>query len=246
VVSPCRDLREATIIGEMDRSRDRTLDHDEIFAYWRAARRLPYPYGAVYRVLILSALRLNEVADASWPEFNLPDRMWTVPAERMKGKNAGKRKARAHPVPLTDDLLALFDALPRLNGGPFLFSTTNGRTAVWMGSKAKKRLDARMRLTLKAIARVRGYDPRNIALRPFKIHDIRRTVRTQLSRLKVAEEVREALLAHVRPGIVKVYDVHDYVPEKAEALNLWAARLWQIVNRPIRPHDNVVRVHAVA
>ena len=51
-------------------------------------------------------------------------------------------------------------------------------------------------------------------------HDIRRTVRSRLSRLKVTEEAREAVLAHARPGIKGVYDLHDYLDEKREALEL--------------------------
>ena len=65
----------------------------------------------------------------------------------------------------------------------------------------------------------------------------------QESRLKVAEEVREAILAHARPGIKKVYDVHDYLDEKREALELWAARLKEIVTP--KP-DNVIKLYAVA
>ena len=61
-------------------------------------------------------------------------------------------------------------------------------------------------------------------------HDIRRTVRSNLSALRVAEEVREAVLAHVRPGIKGTYDLYDYLDEKREALELWAARLRSIVN----------------
>ncbi len=64
-----------------------------------------------------------------------------------------------------------------------------------------------------------------------------------MSRLKVAEEVREAILAHARPGIKKVYDVHDYRDEKREALELWAARLRAIV---APPPDNVIKFVAVA
>jgi hypothetical protein len=42
--------------------------------------------------------------------------------------------------------------------------------------------------------------------------------------------VREAVLAHVRPGIKGVYDLHDYMDEKREALMLWGPRLRSIVN----------------
>jgi hypothetical protein len=44
--------------------------------------------------------------------------------------------------------------------------------------------------------------------------------------------VREAVLAHVRSGIKATYDHHDYLDEKREALELWAARLQSIVDPP--------------
>ena len=240
--SPCEGLRVLETVGEMKGARDRTLTDDEIFAFWRAASRMPYPHGHVYRVLILTGLRLNEAADASWPEFK-HDGIWVIPAERMKGKNAGKKQARAHVVPITDALAAVLKDVPRFNGGTYLFSTTNGESAVWIGSKIKERLDRRMSLTLRALARMRGDDPASVELPPFVNHDIRRTVRSRLSRLKVTEEAREAVLAHARPGIKGVYDLHDYLDEKREALELWAARLRQITEPS---PDNVVQLRALA
>lgn len=61
---------------------------------------------------------------------------------------------------------------------------------------------------------------------------MRRTVRSNLSALRIAEEVREAVLAHARPGIKGTYDLYDYKDEKLEALTLWAARLLSIVEPP--------------
>ena len=60
-------------------------------------------------------------------------------------------------------------------------------------------------------------------------HDIRRTVRTKLSALRIPEEVREAVLAHARPGVKGRYDFHQYLDEKRDALTQWAAKLWDIV-----------------
>jgi hypothetical protein len=62
---------------------------------------------------------------------------------------------------------------------------------------------------------------------PFEdlvIHDIRRTCRTRFSALPVEDIVRELLLAHARPGLHKVYDLHAYEKEKADALKLWHAK----------------------
>ena len=241
--SPCASLQASAIIGETSGPRDRILSEDEIFAYWRAASRMPYPYGPIYQVLMLTGLRLSEVTDASFPEIDFRNKLWVIPAERMKGKNTGKKQARAHAVPLTAGLLTVLEDLPRFKGGKCLFSTTNGTSAVWMGTKPKERLDSRMLLTLRALARKRGEDFRAVDLPHFVQHDVRRTVRSQLSRLKVAEEVREAILAHARPGIKKVYDIHDYLDEKRDALELWSARL-RTIAEPLP--DNVIKFVAVA
>ena len=241
--SPCASLQASAVIGETRGPRDRILSDVEIFAYWRAAMRMPYPYGPIYRVLMLTALRISEVADASLPEFDFSNKLWVIPAERMKGKNSGKKQARSHAVPLTADLLLVLEALPRFKAGNYLFSAKGGTSPVWMGTKPKERLDRRIRRTLRALARRRGEDYRAIELPHFVQHDIRRTVRSQLSRLKIAEEVREAILAHARSGIKKVYDVHDYFDEKRDALELWAARLREVV---APPSGNVIKFVARA
>jgi integrase len=237
--SPCDSLKPTKIIGEKT-SGERILSEDELFALWRAAGRLPYPAGPAYRLLMLTALRLNEAADASWSEFDMAKRLWTVPSARMKGKNG---KARPHAVPLTDDVLAILKELPRFKRGDCLFSTTFGVSPVWMSDKVKKRIDGRMLRTLRAMARQRGEDPGKVMLLAWTNHDIRRTVRSNLSRLKISEEVREAVLAHTRPGIKGTYDLYDYFDEKREALTLWTARLRTIVEPP---PANVISLQARA
>jgi integrase len=224
-VSPASDLKPIEIVGEKVTGK-RILGDLELFALWRASGRTPYPYGPAYQTLILTALRLNEAADASRREFDFSKRVWIIPSERMKGKNS---KARPHVVPLTDDMFAIVEKLPRFNSGDYLFSTTFGASPCWMTDKVKKRIDRRMLRTLRALARKRGDDPAKVELTHWTNHDIRRTVRSGLSRLKIAEEVREAVLAHVRPGIKGTYDLYDYLDEKREALELWAARVRSIV-----------------
>jgi integrase len=231
--SPAADLKPTKIIGEKQ-SDDRTLEDAELSALWRVSDRTPYPVGPVYKMLMLTGLRLNEVADARWSEFDIAKKEWTIPAARMKGKNS---KARAHVVPLTDDMLTILDTLPRFKTGDCLFSTTFGEKPAWVSSKIKNRIDASM------LDELRVLDPSRNALQPWKNHDIRRTVRSGLSRLKVAEAVSEAVLAHVRPGIKGVYDRHTYLDEKREALMLWAARLRSIVEPPA-PDDKVVKLRA--
>jgi integrase len=253
--SPTATIKPNSIVGKKV-DRNHVLNDDDVFAFWRATLRMPYPAAPVYRLLLLTGLRLNEAAEAAWSEFHPtvvrairqrgsepidwtkfdPQQLsWTIPASRMKGQNDS---ARAHVVPLTLDMLRILETLPMFAGGDFLFSYSAGRTPAIMSSEIKADLDRRMLRTLRALARKRGDNPAAVALEWIN-HDLRRNVRSGLSRLKIAEEVREAVLAHVRPGVKGVYDQHDYFDEKRDALMQWGARLRTIVEPSPTP-TNVV------
>jgi integrase len=222
--SPCDRLKAAKIIGEKV-TRSRRLTDDEIFAFWRATGRMAYPVGDVYRLLLLTGLRLNECAAISWPEIT--DDILTIPASRMKGR---EHKAREHIAPLSSSALDLIARLPRQNGGPYIFSYSTGKTPLTMSSAIKEELDARMLRTLRALARQRGQDPEKVELPRWVNHDLRRTVRSGLSALRIPQEVAEAVLAHAPSGLVATYDSHGFLDEKREALEAWAARVGVIVN----------------
>jgi integrase len=232
--SVCSDIAPRAVIGEKN-SRERALNDDEVRALWTVADRTPYPVGPIYKMLLLTGLRRNEVVRASWSEFDLAKRTWIIPAARMKGRNVGSdgKRARAHLVPLTAPMLQILNTLPTFKGGDLLFSTTKGKKPLWMGSKVKNAIDIAMLEQLRSIAAERGNDPAKIELEEWVNHDLRRTVRSNLSALKVVkEEVSEAILAHAKIGIVGTYNVYQYADEKGEALDLWAVRLHEIVNPP--------------
>jgi integrase len=231
--SPCGEMRAERIVG-VAKKRGRILSDNELRAFWRATGRMGYPIGPLYRLLLLSGLRLNEAADASPHELDYSRAAWTIPADRMKGKNA---TARPHVVPLTKDIRELFESLPQFENARFVFSTTFGASPVWGSSQVKARLDRRMLRTLRAAARRRGEDPRKVELPGWVNHDLRRTLRTGLSALKINgvridRDVREAVLAHAKPGLDGVYDLYDLFDEKQTALEAWAAQLRNLVEPP--------------
>jgi integrase len=115
--SPCDGVKPRRLIGQRN-IRQRTLSDDELRAFWRVTGRMTYPHGGLLRLLALSGVRLNEAAKATWDEFDLTRRLWTIPASRFKA-NA------AHLVPLTNDVIALLGGLPRLPG-PYVFSGRKG------------------------------------------------------------------------------------------------------------------------
>lgn len=59
----------------------------------------------------------------------------------------------------------------------------------------------------------------------FTLHDLRRTCRTGLARLKVLPHVAERVLNHAQQRIPGTYDRYEYLDEKREALDKWAAHL---------------------
>ena len=146
----------------------------------KAADAAGYPFGAMFKMLAITGQHRNEVSDARWNEINL-ERLWTVPAARMKDDSD-------HLVPLDIVAVALLDGLPRLKEGDFIFSTTFGRVPVSDFSKAKARLNA-------------GFNKIMPIERPFVIHDIRRTMRIGLSALPIADIVRELVIAHTKQGL---------------------------------------------
>jgi len=182
---------------------------------WNAALAMDYPFGCIFRLLLLTGQREREIADMSWPEIDLDGRLLTIPAARIKG-------ARAHEVPLGPLAISVLGSLPRWNAGDYVFSTTGGAKPVNGFSKAKARIDG--------LSGVCGW----------VIHDLRRTVRTRFSALPVEDLVRELVIAHARPGLHKVYDQHSWREEKRHCLELWERKLLGIVSPPAG--ENVVQL----
>ena len=230
--SPCDRLKPKAIIGER-RPRSRTFNNDEVFAYWRATARLPYPFGPLGLMLLLSGQRHSEVGSARWSEIDLAAKVWTVAQERFKSDVP-------HMVPLTDDMIGILAALPRFRGD-HVFSTTDGKLPTVISGKIKHRIDARMLRTLKAMARKRGDDPSRVELKAWVVHDLRRVLRTNLSALRVPDHVAEMVIGHGRQGLQRVYDQHRFVDEMRDALQQWSMRLRDIVTPP---PANVVSLRA--
>jgi integrase len=170
---------------------------------------------------MLTGQRKAEVAGARWREIDLERRLWTIPPERFKSD-------AVHVVPLADPAMALLAGLPRFAGGDYLFSSTHGRKPVNGFSNAKIVLEQRL-------AEALGAEPER-----WVLHDIRRTVRTRLSGLRVPDPVAEMVIGHARKGLARVYDQHQYLDEMREALDAWAMRLRSIVEPPA---TNVVALH---
>src|SRR5262245_64495189 len=64
----------------------------------------------------------------------------------------------------------------------------------------------------------------------FRLHDLRRTARSLMSRAGVSSEHAERVMGHSVGGVEGIYDRHQYMDEKAEALLKLAALIDAIVH----------------
>ncbi len=211
-ISPVAGLKPVALIGKKV-PRERVLVDAELRAVWKAAEAKGYPYGPAIQLLILTGLRLREVADMHWSEVDLAAKLWTIPTSRMKG-------GRAQEVPLGDDAMALLGGLRNSlflwDKGDFVFTTSRGEKPINGWGKTKAIIDRILGDEVKAA---------------WVFHDLRRTMRTHLSALPVEDLVRELVIAHARPGLHKVYDQHSYRDEKRRCLELWEHRLDSILKK---------------
>jgi integrase len=199
------------------RSRERVLTNAEIGAFWRAAGGERKEVAAVLKLLILTGQRLGEVRGMRHSELSDDGTVWTIPGERTKN-----RRIHVVPIaPLARDILASVPA-----DGDRIF-TTDGSTAVTIGSKIKARLDDSMKTS------------------GWRLHDLRRSCATGMAEIGIAPHIIEACLNHVsghKAGVAGTYNRAAYAAEKKVALERWAAHIEALIaGKPA----NVVPLHRV-
>jgi integrase len=214
--NPCRDAGRPP----KPKSRDRVLSSAELRALWHAAEAETLPWGPALKLLMLTGARRAEVFAAARAEFDLEAREWIIPADRAKN-------GQPHIVPLSNAAAAVIKAIPPVDGSAKLFpARSNPENSPSGISKAVLRAQA-------AVDQALGRESQH-----WTLHDIRRTVATNLQRLGVRFEVTEAVLNHVsgaKGGIAGVYQRHDWKVEKRRALDAWAAELDRIALASINP-----------
>ena len=198
--------------------RDRVLSDAELRSIWQATAK-PRSFNLIVRLLMLTGQREGEVAGMAWGELSDDLSTWTIPASRAKN-------GKASVVPLSAQARAIVAGVTRYAGNRLVFPGEAGVFSGW--AKAKERLD------------------RDSGVADWRVHDLRRTVATNLQKLGVRLEVTEAVLNHIggsRSGIVGVYQLHDWADEKRAALAAWGERVQAIVEGR-EPAGNVVALRA--
>ncbi|MEO8411500.1 MAG: integrase arm-type DNA-binding domain-containing protein, partial [Propionivibrio sp.] len=214
--------------GGKEAARDRRLDRDELVRLFQAMRDKAGSFTIenhhAVRLLLLLAVRKEELIAAPWGEFDLDKAVWQLPEERTK-------TGVAIDIPLSDQAIETLTELKRLSAGS---------TYVFPARKMQSRMVPHIDLNTLNAALSKHIKPLLGDMPNFTIHDFRRTARTHLAALGVDSYIAERCLNHKIKGVEGIYNRHDYFEERAKALSLWASFLektekgetWNVV--PIR------------
>ncbi len=156
-------------------------------------------------LLILTLCRTGEVRGARWEEFDLAQREWKIPGERMKMK-------APHIVILSNQALAILEQIKGFSGGQeLLFPGRNNRNKPFSENTL---LYAMYRL---------GYHGQAC------VHGFRALASTILNEKGFDADVIERCLAHVEQNKVrKAYHRAEYLEGRREMLQWWADHLDQL------------------
>jgi integrase len=186
-------------------ARDRTLDDEEIRMVWKACSDMG-PFGALVKTLLLTAQRLRKVSNMRWDQLKNDE--WHIPSEPREKGHAGVLK-------LPKLALDLINAQPRVAGNPFVFVAERGDGEAFSSfSHGKYLLNKKLPNSMK----------------PWVLHDLRRTARSLLSRAGVRPDISERVLGHAIAGVEGVYDRHHYSQEKHDALTRLASLVETILD----------------
>jgi integrase len=194
--------------GGKEKPRARTLTDAELAAFMAdpiGCTRFPR-LAHVIAVLLLTGQRRGELALARWRDIDLDAGTWNIPDENAKA-------GRGHVCPLSSQAVIELRALKRL-----------AERSQWVlpNDAGDGALDPKL-LTRGVAKCQKRFQERGV--KPFTLHDLRRTCRTGLARLEVPPHIAERVLNHAQDKIPGTYDVHSYLDEKRAALEKWDLHL---------------------
>jgi integrase len=199
--------------GGKEKARSRVLADGELKAYLAKPtactryERLSH----VITLLLLTGQRRGELALARWSHVDLDALTWTIPDENAKA-------GRGHVVPLSAWAVRELQALRGLAKG-----------SRWVVPNAEDTGPIEPKQLTRGVAKcLKRFKKQGIEA--FTLHDLRRTCRTGLARLKVAPHIAERVLNHAQDRIPGTYDRHEYLDDKRDALEKWAAHLTSLTS----------------
>ena len=177
-----------------------------LFLKWLPGSAYTQTQKNVLRMALWTACRTGELCAAKWSDIDLEKGTFHI---------AESKTDASRNVQLPTQAITFLKSL-QLSTGQYLFASQ------------KTGLPIQQKQLTEQAWRLRA-DDRALDIPKWTPHDLRRTVRTHLSRIQCPSEVAEAILGHSRSGIEGTYDLHRYEPECKTWLQKWADYLDHIL-----------------
>jgi integrase len=176
------------------------MDYRDVRAFLASLDDIQTTGALALRFTILTAARTGETIGARWSEIDMQERVWTVPAGRMKAK-------RLHRVPLSDAAMAVLEKSATLR------TSTDNDAFVFPGMKAGKPVS---NMTMDMVLRRSKLD--------VTVHGFRSSFRDWAGEeTSIAREVAEAALAHViGDKAEQAYRRGDALEKRRVLMTAWA------------------------
>ncbi len=216
-------------LGISNSQRNRVLDPKEIKLLWNALEN-NYKGTKQTRIglqlLLLLGLRSGELRLIKWADIDLKKGLLTIPVENQKLSIEQAGQAKPYVVPLDKMARELFRKLEGINS-----------EWVFPGRGRDKPIHETTMINVISVLLDRSIRGEKVLpIDAFTPHDLRRTMRSNLSELGIPPHIAERCLNHSLGGILKVYDHYDFLKERKEALGKWSQQLQIIIGK----QDNVV------
>lgn len=184
------------------------MPYQALPAFWRKICSSQSTSSKALRLLILTACRTSEVLQATWDEFDLENKVWVIPAERMKAN-------REHRVPLSSAATDLLSSFALERGSNYLFP----------GGKAGSPLS---NMALLKYMRDLGYGPKG-ELGPYVPHGFRSSFRDWAGEVShYPQDVAEMALAHtIKNKVEAAYRRGDLLEKRREMMMDWTDYITQ-------------------
>lgn len=219
---PSAHVKANSVIGPRPVNRTRIMLTESELRYMLPRLSVVGPQNALMvKILLATATRIGELVFAEWEHVDFENRLWTIPASNIKGRSvkaARGEDVKDFVIPMTDQVTAWFSELQTLAfGSGFVLPIRSRKKAIG---------DAPMEpVTLNAAINKFCKDTLGDNCRRFTPHDLRSTARSHLGALGIDLLIAERCLNHSLGGLVAVYDQHDYLGERRQALELWSSFL---------------------
>jgi len=215
--NPCRDLKLSAIVGPQEPAKQRiALGADELGNFLRELHRMPRQYELAVRLMLLTGVRINTIAEARKEEFKLEFAVWEVPHDRRKNR---RHTTGPFVIPLPAQAVEWVRELLKLaDRDEYLLPVNPIRGAGIRNPLSKRTTIAGW------VDRVRTES--GGTWRRITPHDLRATCKTWLSELRVDYETRQRYLDHSLDSTVdNIYDKADYREHRLAAANKWMSCL---------------------